>query len=283
MAKGYRWIIPLLIGGFWIFWIIFLLSKGEYFDLVFSNNSLTAYQGVAQFGDAFGGISSLMATIAAIAVYYSHISQGEESRLQYFERNFFSLLSGFRQIAGEIDLVVKEYKDDPEIPELLRHLFGETKAEVKGREAIRALVAMLRSDLHPDDFSDSKIVYRIYSGLFNRYVDDLGHYFRSLYHVYRLIEEKCPEERKMYYGRIVRAQLSNSELCLLAYNCIIGEGRFEFVNYACKYSIFHNIHRVDLSEIERSELRFFTRTLHQDCFKFDEITPFSYDDITNYG
>ena len=98
MFKIYRWAVPLLIGGFWIFWITFLLNRGEYFDLIFLKNQ-SVFENVAQFGDAFGGISSFMATIAAIVVYYSYEAQSEENKLQYFEKLLFTAfwLSSDRQ------------------------------------------------------------------------------------------------------------------------------------------------------------------------------------------
>lgn len=95
--------------------------------------------------------------------------------------------------------------------------------------------------------------------------------------MYRLIDEDCPNN-KQYYSRIVRAQLSNSELCMLAYNCIVGEGRFKFSKLVSKYSVLHNIHREGLDEYSRAELAFFIRKLPAESFRFDPITPITYDD-----
>lgn len=106
-----------------------------------------------------------------------------------------------------------------------------------------------------------------YKLFYKDFEDDLGHYFRLLYHLYKMIDEKCPsgEEQKYYYAQLVRAHLSTSELFLLAYNCICGEGRHKFVSLIAKFAVLHNI-EFGNNRFEKAE-ELFIRQLPENAFK----------------
>jgi len=52
----------------------------------------------------------------------------------------------------------------------------------------------------------------------------IGHYFRNLYTIIKIVD-RSSVENKRDYTNIIRAQLSSSELVLLFYNCISPWGR----------------------------------------------------------
>ena len=74
----------------------------------------------------------------------------------------------------------------------------------------------------------------------------VGHYFRNLYQVLKLIdkyeESTVSESSKKKYASILRAQLSTKELALLFVNCLDGvcdKGRFK--NLLIKYKMFEHL------------------------------------------
>ncbi|HSX54501.1 MAG TPA: putative phage abortive infection protein [Sphingomonas sp.] len=224
-----------------------------------------------------------MATLAAMGAFYTFSEQREESRRNQFEQNFNTLLANFQSIARQIDISILTYDlPSDDIPEQYWEPYAKEVLKMQGRDALRRLLSILREDLSPSDFSDSKVVSRVYDGFYDRWMDDLGHYFRCLYHLMRLISESCPKDR-FYYSRIVRAHLSNSEQVLLAYNCIFGEGRFEFVKYVEEFSMLHNMHRRNLNELHRAEMDLFVSVLPGECFRFDTESAFTYDSIPPRG
>jgi hypothetical protein len=273
VRKIIPWSIPISIALIWTGWSFIVFNNAQYMPK-FDDNPFAI---TGSFGDSFGFISSLMAAIAALGVYFSYRAQREDATLQYFERNFFALLGNFREIVKEIDVNLRETNRNDTIrfgPQLAM-ASGRLVSAHQGRDALKIVLLIIRSNIEPESYRDSKIVYRAYTLQHDKFVDDLGHYFRCLYHIYRLIDKKCPGS-KDDYARIVRAHLSNSELCLLAYNCILGEGRHEFVRYIEKYSVLHNIHRSNLDICEKYELDFFIRSLPTNSFRFDKTKDFCY-------
>lgn len=189
-----RWLrrSPPFIIGLWVAWIALTL----YFGRVGKSADFSV---VGQFGDSFGAFSALMGALAAAGALGALSFQLEESARQTFDSNLFSLLSHFTDIVSNTD--VQEYMtvvDD----QGMSH--DKLNREFKGRDALRVMLDELRETL---DFANGVTKAQVLSRYNEFYVtwnDDLGHYFRSLYHIFRLIDERCPVD-KVFYARIVRA------------------------------------------------------------------------------
>jgi len=224
------------------------------------------------FGDSFGGIASLMATLAAAGALIAFVEQRESNSRQNFESNFFSLLSHFQDIVSQIDV--------ERIKTTRIGTSAKTKNEthvvrkMEGRDAIRRMLELLRGSLNTTDFKNVKIVCKKYDKFFDKWCDDLGHYFRILYHIFRMIDERCPGDQ-VYYARLVRAHLSSSEIALLSYNLVCGEGRDKFIKYAEKYALLHNYHRSEDAFLI-AELDFFRRKIGVSAFKFRDLPPVTF-------
>ncbi len=233
------------------------------------------------FGDAFGPIGSLMATIAASGALYAFVNDRHDRKVQQFESNFFALLANFESITAQAKLTFGKNKGDVSFKSKYRALEKAVnhspKRVFQGRSALRVLVLRIREGVNPSGFNDIKVVSNVYQGLFNNNVNMLGHYFRTLHHLFRLIDERCLAD-KDFYARILRAQLSDEELCLIAYNCIVGEGRFKFKHLAVRFSLFHNLHRLSEDPHKKAELSFFQRKLPREAFRFEEQGAISYND-----
>lgn len=72
---------------------------------------------------------------------------------------------------------------------------------------------------------------------------NFGHYFRTLFYLVDTID-RDPEtvpERKVYYARVVRAQLSAAELRVLFYNGLAREGRKSFKRLIERYGLLKGL------------------------------------------
>ncbi|MFL9843191.1 putative phage abortive infection protein [Flavobacterium rhizosphaerae] len=84
----------------------------------------------------------------------------------------------------------------------------------------------------------------IYDTIYRKLNTDLGHYFRNLYRIIKLIDEKKFVENevenfkiKYSYTSIIRAQLSDNEVGLLFFNCLTNKGYEKFKPLIEKYTL----------------------------------------------
>lgn len=227
---------PWLIIGLWVIWFGSVVAHGFGVDLWPGRNP--NFESSGTFGDSFGSLASLMAALAAAGALLTLRQQQKESSRQNFENNFFGLLDHFQSLAQATQAHNwgREVAEDGTETDFVSHSFH-------GHQAFRALLDELRQDLRPADFRHPEKVRRKYDKFYEEFRDDLGHYFRLLYHLFKMISDRCEESEdlKYYYSQLVRAHLSSSELILLAYNCISGEGRHKFVRYLKEFAVLHNV------------------------------------------
>lgn len=188
------------------------------------------------FGDAFGGLSAFMATAAAIGAWQAVIYQRQEldsskareqeldriSAKRDFETTFFNMMSLFRSTVAEI-----------------RYEAPSTVDIRQGREGLSQILREIRLRAQKDgDWQKSfKSVYHVHR-------DDLAHYFRLIYHIVVFIDQSNIEN-KMLYIRLLRANISNSEIILIGLNCIFGNGYEKFKPLVERYALLHNISAED--------------------------------------
>lgn len=185
------------------------------------------------FGDSFGPLSSLMAALAAASAWMAYSSQREElarikedsakerasANKRDFETTFFSMLDLLRTTVQELS-ASDSWGQNPTF----------------GRSAIKQILSSHLMEANQANQTDEQLYTKVY-GLFR---DELGHYFRTLYHIVRFVDE-AEIENKMMYIRLLRATLSNAEMVLLGLNCLHGGGRLKFKALVEKYALLHNI------------------------------------------
>ncbi len=74
-----------------------------------------------------------------------------------------------------------------------------------------------------------------------KYGDDLGQYFRTIYYILKFVDEANHLENKMFYSNLLRAQLSRYELCLIFYNSISKYGEEKMAPLVKRYKILKHI------------------------------------------
>jgi hypothetical protein len=99
----------------------------------------------------------------------------------------------------------------------------------------------------------------------------LGHYFRNLYHIFKLIDcsEVFSREEKLKYAKIVRAQMSHLEQKLLYLNCKLSDGE-AFRQYVAAYGI---LEWIDDKEFDNYDLAFSRSTVISEDIKSWKMLP----------
>jgi hypothetical protein len=77
--------------------------------------------------------------------------------------------------------------------------------------------------------------------VFSTYKDQLGHYFRHLYHLLKFTDEAIFKGSNKKYIDIIQAQMSDDELYLMFYNCISELGKSKVLTLIDEYSFLENI------------------------------------------
>lgn len=210
---------------------------------------LTGMDDRGTFGDMFGFINSIFSGLAFGGVIWAILLQSRELKLQReelkltrdelrgqklalkkqnFESTFFQLLRLHHDIINGIDL--------------FRSRDGMT---IKGRDCFKVFYERFERKLaeNKQNYSGKTGKDRInntYCDFYKCHQSEVGHYFRNLYNIIKLIENSDLEDKKLYTN-LVRAQLSSFELALLFYNALSDKGVEKFKPLIEKYSLLKTL------------------------------------------
>lgn len=202
---------------------------------------------LGQFGDSWGMLTCIFSALAFIGVVYSvkiqrdsynKIRQDSEDgkkniKIQQFESIFFQMLNLLQSIINDID--IKPVKHD-----------GEYTQERNGRDAFRFFYVKLKNEVSKKTYgkieSDrEKDLSEAFRSFYIKRQQDLGHYFRLIYNIYKFIDNSIiTSAEKKQYANLLRALISDYELLIIFYNCL-GPNGGKFRKYAISYEIFDNI------------------------------------------
>jgi len=206
---------------------------------------------LASFGEKFGAINALFAGLAFAGVIYTVYLQRKELQLQRdeikrsteelkgqkeamnlqrFENKFFQMLELHRQNLNSISSNIDQV------------------GRMSGREFFKYSSAEIRNwyqyyCVNSENEKKLLVLANVYTTYYGRHKGELGHYFLNLYHIVNYID-KTPEiniKEKEFYMKLLRAQLSNFEVLLLAYNCISFYGSEKFKPLIEKYKLLNNL------------------------------------------
>lgn len=205
-----------------------------------------------QFGDFVGGVLnpafSFLALFALLATFALQVRQlrmsanelrnsaealikQEQVQLrQNFESSFFQLLRLHNDIVNSIDLVSEEGR------------------MTRGRDCLRVFLKRLELKLTQAgalrDFEAFVVTYNVFHA---DHEHEIGHYFRLLYNIVKLVKRTEGIDKK-YYTNLVRAQLSSAELKLLFYNCLSNWGAEKFKPMVEEFALLKTIPRTALPD-----------------------------------
>lgn len=195
-----------------------------------------------QFGDYVGGVLNptfsflaLLALLATLGLQIRElrisarelknsadalVNQNSTLRQQTFEATFFQLLRLHNDIVASTEVQGYSLKGRACFAHYLNELEGTLINEVAMQDLER---------------------FRTYYDLFYRqHQAALGHYFRLLYNIVKLVK-RTEEIDKRFYTNLVRAQLSSAELQLIFYNCLSVWGSEKFKPLVEEFALLKTI------------------------------------------
>lgn len=214
-----------------------------------SEKHVVNYEMRGQFGDLFGSVNALFSGLAFVGLIIAILLQKNELELQRqelsetreefkdqnktmkkqrFENTFFNLLSLHNEIvsSASIDRGNNMYFTSRQVYEVIFNNFKMNYAR------------------NSTDTSLDK-TRAVFNDFYNRHEAILGHYYRNLYRIYDFISHSDIDD-KIFYAKIVRAQLSNKEMVLLFYAAYFLDSGKGFQEHVSKYNVFDNLRPADL-------------------------------------
>lgn len=193
------------------------------------------------FGDFIGGfVGTVFAFVGLLLLYETLSLQRKEftdSRQvfikQQFDNSFFELLRLYNEIVNKIS--IKNGKDT-----------------IRSREFFKLEKEKLQSAFQSQGSlsKNRRIAIKMYEDFYVEYQEITSSYFRTLFRLYSLIDKSLISEKdKAEYSKILRAQLSNSELFFIRYNAMTEQGKNSgfFIN---KYNYLKHLSNFDLLEFK---------------------------------
>ena len=217
------------------------------------------------FGDSFGVLTSFFSALAfgGVAVTIamqrdtmdmqkSELQQQKidldesrkEQQKQGFENTFFQMIRIHNQIVTDIT-TTEPTPGGGAISSDGRSVMNDMK---------RSLLSLYFRANRIDEKSNENDLSVCFQDFYKFYGHQLGHYFRFLYNTLRFLSEAgLDPERKLLYSRIIRAQLSDQELCLIYYNAFTPYGE-RFIKYMVEFKLMDNLDPSKLPYPEHSLL-----------------------------
>jgi hypothetical protein len=201
-------------------------------------------------------------------IYVAFLGQQEEldrhetsSEQERFESIFFELVRIHHALVAEMQIV------KPDDLQLIRgRACFRVVFQVLGQIYVKQMADEKERGIFPyRSEEDVRISLNVaYKNLYQSYQEELGHYFRNLYHVVLFVDSaKVPVAEKKRYMKILRAQLSSRELLLLFYNGLSEFGEGKFRPLIQKYALLEQLPEHELLDSKHTELYFITA--YVDC------------------
>lgn len=242
MSKSYNFWLLLVVCFIFVLWVA---------NLYFLGDLEPEHRGT--FGDMFGGVNALFSGLAFAGVIYTILLQKEELReqrkelsltrrelegqklqmelqnktlnKQSFENTFFQMLRLHNEIIQSIDIGRNNHITGRDCFQKFYYSFQASYGETSKDKPAHIKLPIIKE---------------AYSKFYNEYEADLGHYFRSLYGLLKMIDNSNIHDKKLYTN-IVRSQLSTYELIMLFYNGLSNYGSEKLKPLIEKYTLLKHI------------------------------------------
>lgn len=195
----------------------------------------------SQVGDSYNGLNTLFTGLAFVGLCYSIILQKaeasderEEVYRRQLEAEFFQLLDLFTNTVQSLRLL-----------EPVKDAAGNSIAttQLEGRQVLGKLWHLYKDQfLKAQDPATAVESYReAYNAMYGQAQPMLAHYFRTLYRLVRFVDSgDLPDKRKIFFVKLVRAQMAAPEVTFLLLNCLKPENR-KMTSLALKYDLLKHL------------------------------------------
>lgn len=208
-----------------------------------------------QFGDFVGGIlGTVFSLISVMLVVWTFNAQNKTAETQQFNDLFFELLhlyqSEVKELNGENEKIVsvKKKKNEEKTITIETEQIQYTDKDFFDEEKKKIQDKYQNLTTYKDNIQKTINYYMVF------YVQNrskMAAYFRTLYRIFELIDKSSliNEQHKKEYAKIVRAQLTDSELFFLRYNAMTIYGH-QFIVYLNKYHMLKHLPTFELLEFK---------------------------------
>lgn len=222
-----------------------------------------------EFGDWLGGtLASLLSLVGIIYIYIAFLGQKQQVMLQQLEIIYNRieikesqevLKAQQKQMENQNDIQQKQKFESTlyNMIGLYHEIMNSMSKEETGKNFFKNHKDYLKKQIHTDiaDLGKSlgfPIGGQMYKYHFNSEKDDLAHYLRVMYRIFKFIDkgELLNEEEKWFYVKTIRGQLSEGELFILFYNAHSYNGN-NFREMVKKYNLLKHLPITDKLEFER--------------------------------
>ena len=245
MDKQLRNYIFIAVGLLLVVAIIYLLNFASYPISKDTDNW-------GQFGAYIGGVAGVFLTLLTIILLIKTLdSQNKNATINQFESSFFELLRLHKEITdriiGEVHIKVEKSGIDEQDTHKGLRFFEKLSEKIKRHydDNPDTILNKISNDPSYEKLLESKQLMQqeidaYYNELYRGKESELGHYFRSLYHLVKFVNDSSIENKKRYLD-LIQAYLTDAELHCTFYNGIAIYGRERFKPLLDSYSFLENI------------------------------------------
>lgn len=205
-----------------------------------------------QFGDFVGGtLGAVFSLISVMLVVWTFNAQNKTAETQRFNDLFFELLHLYRSQVHEMSSKFVDVQlgknDNGDMVKRIKSI-----VECNGKDFFEVEKGKIQQNYTSQTNYDKNIqtASQLYQSFYADNIDKMSAYFRTLYRIYDLLDNsKLNEQHIKEYLKIVRAQLTESELFFIRYNAMTEYGK-KFVKYINKYHILKHLSITDRLEFK---------------------------------
>ena len=177
------------------------------------------------------------------------VEQQQAVRRQAFESTFFALIGFHQELVGAVDLHDNKGRTWRGRDCLRIFYFRRLRSRFDRRITRRMRRSMPEAQILRE-------IRDVYGAFWVKHNPELAHYFRTLYRIFKFIDETTVfdaqdaasrDREKQQYASIARAQISNPELALLFYNGLTKDGE-KFKPLIEQYRLLENMTLKDLRD-----------------------------------
>lgn len=237
-----------LLGIGVMFWfLIRLLLIEDYWNF---NNDINLTQS-SQIGEFISGFSGTIFTLIGVVLLFETLvlqrKELKESRSvfskQHFENTFFNLLKLYAEITNSLVFFDSASSDSSK--------FTGKEYFQKNRELFYSKFVQQNS------ISNTRKNLKVnYVEFYSSNKESISHYYRTIYRIFKYISDSnLLTIEKMKYAKIVRAQLTDSELFFIYYNSFSVDGT-NFRSLILEFKILKHLSQLDKVEFKKYVLFF---------------------------
>lgn len=269
-------------------WVrVCFISSGVAFAFGIYNSIGEEALDLNEFGDFLGGtVASLLSLAGIFYIYMAFLGQKQQLQIQQLELlyNRLEIRESREELKGQRVQLEKQNFESAFYTMLglyhdIMNSFSKTES---GKNYLSRTTDYIKKTLIHQNITEvngimpGKVHYEQY---FEEHKDELAHYFRVLYRIFKFIDDSKTskeEEQKWFYIKIVRAQLSEAELFLLFYNAFTHNGE-NFKTLIVKYNLLKHLPLKDKLEVERFYRDKF-RASYEIATDFSKLSDFALED-----